>query len=487
MKDLISFTIKQLHQGLREKQFSAVEVGEAYLKQIEEKDKALEAYLSVDREGALSTAKGVDELLKRGEPIGLLAGTPLAIKDNILIEGQRATAGSKILKDYIAAYDATVIEKLKRGNAVFLGKTNLDEFAMGSSTENSGYQITKNPHDLSRVPGGSSGGSAVAVATGMAAGALGSDTGGSIRQPASFCGVVGLKPTYGAVSRYGLIALASSLDQIGSLTKTVEDAAILFRAITGYDKNDSTSVSGVEYDELLEPRLEDLKKLTIGIPEEYFVEGLDDEVADSINEVQKSLEEAGFKFKKISLPHTKYALSVYYIIMPAEASTNLARYDGIRYGTRGKAENLLNLYEENRGAGFGSEVKRRIVLGTFVLSAGYYDDYYAKAQKVRTLIKQDFEEAFRSVDVILSPVAPTPAFKIGEKTANPLEMYLSDVFTLPVNLAGLPGISIPVKGRPSFVKTSAGREGKLPIGFQLIGKPFREGDILGVGRVYEGL
>lgn len=482
--DLTNFTIKSLHQGLREKQFSAVEVSEAYLKQIEEKDKSLEAYLSVDREGALSAAKGVDELLKRGEPIGFLAGIPLAIKDNILIEGGPATAGSKILKDYTAAYDATVIEKLKKENAVFLGKTNLDEFAMGSSTENSGYQITKNPHDLSRVPGGSSGGSAVAVAASMAAGALGSDTGGSIRQPAAFSGVVGLKPTYGAVSRYGLIALASSLDQIGPLTKTVEDAAILFKAIAGHDKNDSTSVSGIEYGELFEPRLEDLKKLTIGIPEEYFVEGLDNEVAESIKEVQKSLEDAGFKFKKINLPHTKYALSVYYIILPAEASTNLARYDGIRYGSRGGADNLLNLYEENRGEGFGPEVKRRIILGTFVLSAGYHDAYYSKAQKVRTLVKQDFEEAFKSVDVILAPTTPTPAFKIGEKAANPLQMYLSDALTLPVNLAGLPGISIPVRGRGSL---PAGRQGKLPIGFQLIGKPFREADIFGIGIVYEGL
>ncbi|MDP2650914.1 MAG: amidase family protein, partial [bacterium] len=399
--ELINFTIKQLSQGLRNKEFSVAELTEAYLGQIEEKDKEFEAYLSVDREGALSAARGVDELLKRGEPIGALAGIPLAIKDNILIEGGPATAGSKILKDYTAAYDATVIQKLKRENAVFLGKTNLDEFAMGSSTENSGYQITKNPHDLSRVPGGSSGGSAVAVAANMAAGALGSDTGGSIRQPAGFCGVVGLKPTYGAVSRYGLIALASSLDQIGPLTKTVEDAAILFRAIAGHDKNDSTSVSGFPptggYEGLLNPDLEDLKKLTIGIPEEYFIEGLDNEVADSIDEVQKTLEDAGFKFKKISLPHTKYALSVYYIILPAEASTNLARYDGIRYGTRGETsaeggsasggKNLIDLYYENRGEGFGPEVKRRIILGTFVLSAGYYDAYYSKAQRVRTLVK----------------------------------------------------------------------------------------------------
>lgn len=479
--DLTSSTIKLLHQGLKEKQFSAAEVTEAYLKEIKKRDKDLGAYLAIDKDGALSTAQRVDEMIARGGPIGQLAGIPLAIKDNILIEGRPATAGSKILKDYTAAYDATVIEKLKKENAVFLGKTNLDEFAMGSSTENSGYKITKNPHDLSRVPGGSSGGSAVAVAANMAAGALGSDTGGSIRQPAGFCGVVGLKPTYGAVSRYGLIALASSLDQIGPLTKTVEDAAILFGAIAGYDSQDSTSASGFPpadgHEELLNPNLEGLKKLTIGIPEEYFVEGLDNEVAESINEVQKSLEGAGFKFKKISLPHTKYALSVYYIILPAEASTNLARYDGVRYGTRGGASNLLNLYEENRGEGFGPEVKRRIILGTFVLSAGYYDAYYSKAQRVRTLVKQDFEEAFKSVDVILAPTTPTPAFKIGEKTTNPLEMYLSDALTLPVNLAGLPGISVPVKGR----------EGKLPIGFQLIGKSFREADILGIGRVYEGL
>ncbi|MEX2033516.1 MAG: Asp-tRNA(Asn)/Glu-tRNA(Gln) amidotransferase subunit GatA [Candidatus Colwellbacteria bacterium] len=475
--ELTNFTIKQLHQGLRSKEFSVTEVTEAYLAQIDEKDKALEAYLSVDREGALSAAREVDEKITRNEAISVLAGIPLAIKDNILIEGQSATAGSKILKDYIAAYDATVIEKLKKENAVFLGKTNLDEFAMGSSTENSGYKITKNPHDLSRVPGGSSGGSAVAVVAGMAAGALGSDTGGSIRQPAAFSGVVGLKPTYGAVSRYGLIALASSLDQIGPLTKTVEDAAILFRAIAGHDKNDSTSISGISYEGMLSPDLEDLKKLTIGIPEEYFVEGLDNEVAESIEEVKKSLEAAGFKFKKINLPHTKYALSVYYIILPAEASTNLARYEGIRYGTRGETKNLIELYYENRGQGFGPEVKRRIILGTFVLSAGYYDAYYSKAQRVRTLVKQDFEEAFKSVDVILAPTAPTPAFKIGEKTKNPLEMYLSDAFTLPVNLAGLPGISIPVKGRG----------GKLPIGFQLIAKPFREADILGIGRVYEGV
>ncbi|MBI3088837.1 MAG: Asp-tRNA(Asn)/Glu-tRNA(Gln) amidotransferase subunit GatA [Candidatus Colwellbacteria bacterium] len=472
---MTELTIKQLHQGLKNKEFSALEVTEQYLQQIEEKDKSLEAYLSVDREGALNTARGVDELIKKGEAIGPLAGVPLAIKDNILIEGQRARAGSKILKDYTAAYDATVIEKLKKENAVFLGKTNLDEFAMGSSTENSGFKITKNPYDLSRVPGGSSGGSAAAVAANMAAGALGSDTGGSIRQPASFCGVVGLKPTYGAVSRYGLIALASSLDQIGPLAKTVEDAALIFRALAGHDSNDATSVPGVDYgDELLNPNLEDLKKLSIGIPEEYFIEGLDSEVAENIEEVRKALESAGFRIKKINLPHTKYALSVYYIILPAEASTNLARYDGLRYGTRGESRNLLELYYENRGQGFGPEAKRRIILGTYVLSAGYYDAYYSKAQRVRTLVKQDFEEAFKSVDVILAPTAPTPAFKIGEKKS-PMEMYLSDIFTLPVNLAGLPGVSIPVKGR----------DGKLSIGFQLVGKPFREADILGVGRIYE--
>jgi len=349
---------------------------------------------------------------------------------------------------------------------------------MGSSTENSAFKITKNPHDLTRVPGGSSGGSAAAVASHMAVAALGSDTGGSIREPAAFCGVVGMKPTYGAVSRYGLIAMASSLDQIGPIAKTVEDAAILFKQIAGHDPNDATSAPDIVYgDDLLNPSLEKMRELTIGVPEEYFVPGMDEEVANAVQGAVKEFESLKVRVKKISLPHTKHALSVYYIIMPAEVSTNLSRFDGIRYGDRAKAENLMDLYYRDRGAGFGPEPKRRIILGTFVLSAGYYDAYYAKAQKVRALIKKDFNEAFKSVDVILTPVAPTPAFKIGEKTDDPLQMYLSDIFTIPVNLAGLPGISIPVNGR----------EGKLPIGFQLIGKPWREADILGLGAFYERL
>lgn len=478
METLHNLTIKKFHQGLIDKNFSAFEITKAFLDYIEEKDKGIGAYLSFNKDGALAAAEKVDVALAREERISILAGVPLAVKDNMLIEGLLATAGSKILEKYIAVYDATVIKKLKDNQAVFLGKTNLDEFAMGSSTENSAFKVTKNPHDTTRVPGGSSGGSAAAVASHMAVAALGSDTGGSIRQPASFCGVVGLKPTYGAVSRYGLIAMASSLDQIGPFTKTVEDAAILFNAIAGYDPKDSTSIKADYGDELLNPRLEDVKKLTVGIPDEYFAHGLDKEVGEAIDKVISDIKSLGLQIKRVSLPHTKYALSVYYIIMTAEVSTNLARFDGIRYGTREKAKNLLELYQENKGVGFGPETKRRIILGTFVLSAGYYDAYYAKAQKVRRLIKEDFEKVFASgVDVILTPVAPTPAFKIGEKTDDPLQMYLSDIFTIPLNLAGLPGVSIPVRGR----------EGKLPIGFQLIGKPFRESDILGIGRFYERL
>src|SRR3989344_3852522 len=473
--DLEKLTIQEANKGLREKKFSAQELTSLFLSQIDDKDKGLGAYLEVDREEALVQAARVDALIAEGKPIHYLTGVPLAIKDNILIRSRQATAGSKILENYTAAYDATVIKNLKKEEAIFLGKTNLDEFAMGSSTENSAYQVTKNPHDKERVPGGSSGGSAVAVAANMALGALGSDTGGSIRQPAAFCGVVGLKPTYGAVSRYGLIALASSLDQIGTLTKTVGDAVILFRGITGYDELDSTSVPNLNYDELLVFDEERIKNLTIGIPKDYFVEGLSGEVARGVEEAIETLKKAGFKFKEISLPHTKYALSVYYIIMPAEASSNLSRYDGIRYGTRSEIQNLLELYLKDRAQGFGPETKRRIILGTFVLSAGYYDAYYIKAQKVRALVKQDFERAFEEIDVILAPVTPTLPFKMGEKTEDPLEMYLSDIFTIPVNLAGLPALSLPVKGRGD----------ELPIGFQLIGKPFREADILGVGQIYE--
>lgn len=475
---LRSLTIKKFHNGLLKKEFSAFEITKAFFEHISSRDKEIDAYLSLDKEGALAAAERVDISLASGAKVDAMAGVPMAIKDNILIEGLPATAASKVLKDYTAVYDATVISKLKAKQAIFLGKTNLDEFAMGSSTENSAFKVTKNPHDITRVPGGSSGGSAAAVASHMAMAALGSDTGGSIRQPASFCGVVGLKPTYGAVSRYGVIAMASSLDQIGSFGKTVEDAAIVFKTIAGYDPKDATSVDAKYGDEIINPRLEDIKKLTVGIPDEYFVEGLDKEVGEGVDEAIKDIKSLGLNFKRVSLPHTKYALSVYYIIMPAEVSTNLARFDGIRYGTREKAKNLIDLYYEDKGEGYGPETKRRVILGTFVLSAGYYDAYYAKAQKVRRLIKEDFENVFSSgVDVILTPVAPTPPFKIGEKADDPLQMYLSDILTIPVNLAGLPGISIPVKGRGS----------KLPIGFQLIGKPFRETDILGLGQFYERL
>lgn len=482
MITLHGLTIKSFAEGLRSKKFSAFEIVKEFFDYIEVHDKKIGAFLSLRKDEAFLEASKVDVMLASGEELHVLSGVPLAIKDNILIEGFPATAASKILKDYRAAYDATVIRKLKETKAVFLGKTNMDEFACGSSTENSGFRLTKNPHDLNRVPGGSSGGSAAAVAGNMAIAALGSDTGGSIREPASFCGVVGLKPTYGAVSRYGLMALASSLDQIGSLTKTVEDAALLFDAIKGKDNFDATSTDVKHSEELLSPKLENIKKLKVGVPKEYFVDGLAPEVKTSLDKVRDDLESLGIEFKEISLPHSKYALSTYYIVMPAELSSNLARFDGIRYGRDNKGQEtsntLLNIYFKTRGKGFGDEIKRRIMLGTYVLSSGYYDAYYLKAQKVRRLIKEDFDRAFKEVDVIFGPVAPTTAFKIGEKTDDPLQMYLSDIFTIPVNLAGLPAISIPVRSSKSNVQG-------LPVGFQLIGKPFREADILGIGNFYE--
>jgi len=475
---LHDLTIKKFHQGLLNKEFSALEITQDFFNWIEKKDQEIGAYLSLNKDLAVRQAEEADLKIAKNEPVSLLAGVPLAVKDNLLIDGLPATAASKILKDYTASYDATVIKKLKSSGAVFLGKTNMDEFAMGSSTENSAFQQTKNPHDLTRVPGGSSGGSAAAVAAHLAVAALGSDTGGSVRQPAAFCGVAGLKPTYGAVSRFGLIAMASSLDQIGPFAKTVEDAAILFKEIAGRDAMDSTSSPQADSygEELFNPKLEDIRKLKVGIPKEYFAGGLEKEMGAKIDEVVKAIKSLGLEIKAISLPHTKYALSCYYIIMPAEVSSNLERFDGLRYGTRQKADSLLELYKKNREAGFGEEAKRRIFLGTFVLSAGYYDAYYAKAQKVRRLIKLDFDEAFQDVDVILTPVTPTPAFKIGEKTADPLSMYLSDIFTIPANLAGLPAVAIPIKAKAG-----------LPVGFQLIGKPWREADILGIGQYYEKL
>ncbi len=482
MTPLHDLTIKRFHEGLVNKEFSAHEMAQEFFEYIEKRNKELNVFLSLSKRLALKQAEEADLKIAKNEPVSPLTGVPMAIKDNILIEGEPATAASKILENYKASYDAAVIKKLKEVGAVFLGKANLDEFAMGSSTENSAFGPTKNPHDLSRVPGGSSGGSAAAVAANMAVAAFGSDTGGSIRQPAAFCGVVGLKPTYGAVSRSGLIAMASSLDQIGPFAKNVEDAAILFKAVAGSDPMDSTSANVSYGDELLKPKLEDVKKLKVGIPAEYFVEGLDKEVGKKVEEAIKDLKSLGLQVKPVSLPHTKYALACYYIVMTAEVSSNLARFEGIRYGERQKADNLLELYKKDREKGFGSESKRRILLGTFVLSSGYYDAYYAQAQRMRALIKKDFDEVFNDVDVLLTPVTPTLPFKIGEKASNPLEMYLSDIFTIPVNLAGVPAISIPVKGR---IKAGDGKE--LPVGFQLIGRHFREADILGIGQYYERL
>lgn len=454
---LENLTIKQFHNGIIEKKFSVAEIISESLERIEKENGGLHAFLSVFSDEAKKKARELDaaDISEKKSP---LFGAPLAIKDNILIQGTRMTAASKILENYISSYDATVIKKLREHHVVFVGKTNLDEFAMGSSTENSAFGLTKNPHDDARVPGGSSGGSAAAVAAHMALGALGSDTGGSIRQPASFCGVVGLKPTYGSVSRYGAVALASSLDQIGPFAKTVEDASYIFDAITGHDPDDATS----------ESRRASSKKMVIGVPKEYFANGMDATVEKEVMFALDAFKKNGFEIKEISLPHTKYALSCYYIIMPAEASANLGRYDGIRYGIRDKGRSL-----------FGEEAIRRILLGTFVLSSGYYDAYYAKAQKVRRKILDDFTEAFKSVDVIFTPVVPTTAFKIGEKAGDPLSMYLSDIFTIPANLAGLPAVSIPVRAASEHGKNS------LPVNFQLIGKHFHESDLFDAGIRYE--
>jgi len=465
-----NLTIVQAHKGLLEKKFSALELTKLFLNKIKKEDKKISSFITVTNDLALSQAKEVDKLISAGKKIPILAGVPLAVKDNILVKGIKTTCASKILENYVAPYNATCIKKLKELGAVILGKTNLDEFAMGSSTEHSAFFPTKNPHDLFRVPGGSSGGSAAAVAADLCCYALGSDTGGSIRQPASFCGVNGLKPTYGAVSRYGLIAFASSLDQIGPITKTAEDAQIIFNAISGKDQLDSTSV------ELPKLQTTNYKPQTIkiGIPKEYFIKGMDLEVEKIVRQAIEKIEKMGAKIEKISLPHTEYALPVYYIIMPSEASANLARYDGIKYGLSKSGKDLLGVYLKSRAQGFGDEVKRRIMLGTYALSAGYYDAYYLKAQKVRTLIKRDFDQAFKKVDAIFTPTSPFTAFKLGEKIKDPLSMYLSDIFTASVNLVGLPAVSVPI-----------GFKGKLPVGLQIIGKPFEENKILEISKMYE--
>lgn len=457
--DLKGLTIKKVHEGLAKKEFSATELAKDFLAQAKKQDGNIRAYLRFMEENALERAGQTDEKIKTGENIGLLEGVPCAIKDNILIENNLCTSASKILENYMAPYDATVIKKLKKEGAVFLGKTNMDEFAMGSSTENSAYQVTKNPCDLERVPGGSSGGSAAAVAADECVYALGSDTGGSIRQPASFCGVVGLKPTYGAVSRFGLMAMASSLDQIGPLTKNIEDSKAVFEGIKSHDKNDSTSAGFAEYG-----RVKPVSKMTFGLPKEYFAKGLDSEVEKLVRGAIKKFEDTGAKIKEISLPHSQYALACYYILMASEVSANLARFDGIKYGYSDQdVANLMDVYLKSRQKGFGAEVRRRIMLGTYSLSSGYYDAYYLKAQKVRTKILNDFQKAFEDVDLILTPVSPTTAFKIGEKVSDPVTMYLSDIYTVPVNLAGVPALSMP-----------CGKIDNLPAGLQIIGNHFSE-------------
>lgn len=466
--------IRALHQRLISQERSAVEIATATLQRIEALEPQLKSFLCVTAEQALAKAKQVDAKIAAGEAIALLEGIPVAVKDNMSTRGIPTTCGSRILEGFVPPYESTVTQKLQDLGAVIVGKTNLDEFAMGSSTENSGYQVTANPWDLERVPGGSSGGSAAAVAAEECVVALGSDTGGSIRQPASLCGVVGLKPTYGLVSRFGLVAYASSLDQIGPFGRTVEDAAILLQAIAGYDAKDSTSLN-IPIPDYCQSLKTDLKGVKVGVITETFGEGLEGEVAETVQTAIATLKSLGATVQEISCPRFRYGLPVYYIIAPSEASANLARYDAVKYGIREKANNLLEMYTQTRAKGFGTEVKRRIMLGTYALSAGYYDAYYLKAQKVRTLIKEDFDHAFAQVDVLVCPTSPTTAFKAGEKTADPLSMYLSDLMTIPVNLAGLPSISIPC----GFDSQN------LPIGMQLIGNVLREDILFYVSYAYE--
>jgi len=470
MTDLIRLTIRQAHEGLKNGEFTSVDLTKAYLAEIKKQDKDINAFLLVDEKDAIKQAEDADKKIKAGE-FSMLCGIPCAIKDAIMVEGKKCTAGSKILENYTAVYDATVAEKLKKAGAVILGKTNLDEFAMGGSGENSAFGATKNPHDKTRVAGGSSSGSAAAVAANMACFSLGSDTGGSVRLPASFCGVVGLKPTYGAISRYGLIAFASSLDQIGPMAKTAEDCKIVFDAICGKDKMDATSAN---YD--FKDIEISLKGLKIGLPKEFFEKGLDSEVERVVKNAIEKLKNAGAQIKEISLPSLDYALACYYIIAPCEASSNLARYDGIRYGLSQKAENLLDVYLKTKGKGFGKEVKRRIMLGTYALSSGYYDAYYKKAQQVRELIKQEYRKSFEDVDLIMGPVSPITAFKIGEKINDPLSMYLVDIFTVSVNIAGLPALSMP-----------AGKVGDLPVGLHIIANHFEESKIFSVALQLENM
>jgi aspartyl-tRNA(Asn)/glutamyl-tRNA(Gln) amidotransferase subunit A len=473
--DLSSLTVESARRAVAERQVTATALAEDFYRKIAAEDVPIHAWLTLSKERALARAAEIDRLAGKGDPLPPLAGVPMGIKDVFMTRGVRTTAGSKILGGFLPPYDGTAVRRLEEAGALLLGKMNCDEFAMGSSNENSAWGPVRNPRDLTRVPGGSSGGSAAAVAAGTAVATLGSDTGGSIRQPAAFCGVVGLMPTYGRVSRYGLIAFASSLDHVGPITRTVRDAALLLQVIAGHDPLDSTSAA-VPVPDYLGEIDKPVKGLRVGVPAEYFGEGLDPEVRGAVEAALQEMAKLGCEVVPISLPHTPYAIAVYYIVATAEASSNLARYDGVRYGYRAPDPRTLSeMYRRSRDEAFGAEVKRRILLGTYALSAGYYDAYYLKAQRVRTLLARDFEQAFRAVDVVVTPTTPTPAFKLGEKVEDPLAMYLNDIYTVTADLVGVPGISVPCGN------SSQG----LPIGVQILGRHFEEGTVLRLAQAYE--
>ncbi len=491
MDNLYDLTIGELGKLLRQGEIKSVDIADSYIKRIKEVDTFIGAYLQTDFEEAMKNAENADKIIMSGGDIPLLTGIPLSIKDIFLIKGKKTTCASKILDNFISPYDATVVKKLKQNNYVFLGKTNLDEFAMGSSTENSAYKVTRNPYDFKRVPGGSSGGSAASVSADLCAGSFGTDTGGSVRQPAAFCGVVGLKPTYGLISRYGIVAFSSSLDQAGVLAKDTTDAAILLDAVAGFDERDQTTrrFEAKDYAGIVgRADKASIKGLRVGIPAEFFSEGLDSDVNSKILEVRELLKGLGANIVDISLPDTKYSVAAYYIIATSEASSNLERYDGIRFGYRYKQEQgarglgLDDLYSKSREFGFGDEVKRRIILGTFALSAGYYDAYYKKASLIRKLIIKNYKDAFEKTDIIIGPTSPAPAFLIGEKTGDPLSMYLSDIYTISVNLSYLPALSMPV----GFVDNPAKPGGVLPIGLQIISPWLTEDRLLSVAKIIEG-
>ncbi len=470
---LNKLTLLQAFKGLRDKEFSSEELTQSCFDQIKKLDNSVKSFITLNEDNALLKAKEVDQKIKDGKPLSPLAGIPVAVKDIFCTAGLKTTSASKILENYVPAYDATAVKKLKENDAVILGKTNLDEFAMGGSTENSGFFATKNPWDLERVPGGSSGGSAAAIAADMCIYSLGTDTGGSIREPASFCGTSGLKVSYGRVSRYGVMAMTSSLDTIGPFGKTAEDIALILQYMAGKDVNDSTTPD-IAVDNYSEEINKDINGLKIGLPKQYFVEGMDESVRNIILDAAKKFEGMGAEIIDIDLPHTDLAVAAYYIICPCEVSSNMARYDGIKYGLSERDGDLMDIYTKSRAKGLGAEVKRRIMIGTYALSAGYYDAYYKKAMQIRTLVRKDFDDALKKVDVILTPVAPTPAYKIGEKIGDPLKMYLEDVFTIPASLAGICGLVVP-----------AGFSNNLPVGMQLLGKRFDEKTVLRAGHQFQ--